>query len=185
MSRTGAVLLVLALLSGISSACAGGAGVPSARRDRPPPPAAGTPPGLAAVGFPFTSFDGGEAISAVPGTRQAWALGGSYRNPDTGVNSLLHVSGLSWTKAATFGPLVQLAGVSAVSGSAAWVWGQTNPNPHGLPHTVTPYLALVSGGVIRQMRVPSRWRYVFPLAVASHGTADAWLSGWARDKRTR
>lgn len=32
------------------------------------------------------------------------------------------------------------------------------------------------------MRVPSRWRYVWPLVVASHGTADTWLSGWARDR---
>lgn len=131
MARQSGAVLSLALLSGLCSACTHGAAVASERCDLAPPRVAGVSHGLVGIGFQFTSFDGGAAVSAVPGTRQAWALGGAYRDPDTGATSLLHFSGLNWRRTATFGPLVRLAGVSAVSGSAAWVWGEVYPNQHG------------------------------------------------------
>src|SRR5258708_34483474 len=99
-SRPGAVLLAVALLTGLCSGCTQGAGVVSGRCDLAPPRVAGVLHGLAGIGE-FTPFDGGKAVSAVPGPRQAWALGGTYRVPDTGVPYLLHFTGLNWTRTAT------------------------------------------------------------------------------------
>jgi hypothetical protein len=104
------------------------------------------------------------AISAVPGTQQAWAVGDRFPAIGGPYHSyLLRFTGLDWVKVATFRPWVELAGVSAMSQSSAWVWG-------------TGYLALVSGAAVRRLRSP--WlKGLYIAAVASDGTADTWLVG--------
>lgn len=124
-------------------------------------------------------------VSAVPATRQAWALAGRspgrFTAPNPG-NYLLHFSGLSWTKVITFGHDVHLKGVSAVSASAAWVWGDEGRGEDWPSYR--PFLALVSGGVIRQVHagLPSG---AGVSAMASDGAADTWLAGDVRNQNGR
>jgi hypothetical protein len=151
------------------------------------PPVAGASHGLSGIGYGLSANASVEAIygvSGVPGTRQAWALGGRYGNPDAGSGYLLHFTGLDWAKAASFGPQIHLEGVSAISGTAAWVWGQTWPKNYA-PLKFRPFLALVSDGVVTQMHVPSRWWSVWTATMTSNGAAVTWLSGLARDRKGR
>jgi len=64
------------------------------------------------------------------------------------------------------------------------VWGVVQTRS-GYPGHPVPLLALVSGGTVRQRRVPSRWQYIWPLAVVGDGPGDAWLSGLASDRMRR
>jgi hypothetical protein len=128
---------------------------------------AGVPTG-APVGTPGTANDGALpggvlAISAVPGTRTAWAVGDRVDPELHHHGYLLRFSGAGWVKAAAFRPWVHLAGVSALSGSSAWVWAPD-------------YLALVSGGIVRRLQAP--WMKSLYIAdVASDGTANTWVAG--------
>jgi hypothetical protein len=134
------------------------------------------------------------SVSAVPGTRQAWAIAGYFTSQDYllasyrrhSVGYLLHFGGLHWSVAATFVPQIMLQGVSAVSAEAAWVWGMTEQKDfYYAPRKVRPFLALVSGGVVHPMRPPSRWWHVFTVALTSRGGADTWLAGGGRDRQLR
>ena len=170
-SRWGAWITTLALLGAAGCAPgfppAAGPGRPGARCDSAP----------AAVGgpLPVNLVD----VSAVQGTRQAWVVAGRPDDPFGEGNHLLRVSGRTWTTTATFGRDVHLSGVSAVSGNAAWVWGNEGHDDQW--NTFRPFLALVSGGVITR-----------PLAglpggvgvsiLASDGAADTWLSGGIRGR---
>jgi hypothetical protein len=127
------------------------------------------------------------AVSAAPGTRQAWALGERYSPARGFADYLVHFSGLAWATADTFGPeahrgSVSLAGVSAISGGAAWVWGSYQPGPD--PLNTRPFLALVSGGAVHQVRA-ALLGDVYVWALASDGTADTWLVGGARSSTGR
>jgi hypothetical protein len=118
-------------------------------------------------------------VSAVPNTRQAWALAGRYSGPFGVGKYLLHVSGQNWTKVAAFGPDVHLKGVSAVSADTAWVWGDEGRSERS--PTLRPFLALVSDRVVRRARV-GLLSGVYVTSMASDGPADTWLAGAARDK---
>lgn len=103
------------------------------------------------------------AVSAVSGTRQAWAICDRVGSQFDHQGYLLHFSGAGWVQVLNFRPWVDLAGVSAMSGRSAWVWGRS-------------YLALVSGGVVSPLRSP--WlKGADILAVASDGTTDTWVVG--------
>jgi hypothetical protein len=119
------------------------------------------------------------AVSAVPGTRQAWVLAGRYGDSFGTGNYLLHFSGLNWTKVATFGREIHLAGVSAVSPSAAWVWGEQGRDSNWA--TFRPFLALVSGGVIRHLG-RGLLSGVYVHTMASDGAANTWLAGGTRGR---
>jgi hypothetical protein len=121
------------------------------------------------------------AVSAVPGTRQAWALGERFASPDF-IGYLVHVSGLNWATDVTFRPDIHLEGVSAVSGSSTWVWGYEQPGSSWTSER--PYLALVSGGVVRQEQ-PALLKDVYVGVMASDGSSDTFLVGGARDARGR
>ena len=152
---------MLLAAAGCAPSTAGAHPAPGARCGSAPGPSAGS-------ALPFGLID----VSAVPGTRQAWALAerpaGRFTAPKRG-NYLLHFSGLSWTKVVTFRRDIELKGVSAVSATAAWVWGDHWPS-------YRPFLALVSEGAVRQMR-PALLRDVSVSSIASGGTADSWLAG--------
>lgn len=109
--------------------------------------------------------------SAVPGSRQAWVVAGRYSDAAELGGYLLHFTGRTWTRTATFGRNVQLQGVLADSASAAWVWGYESQGS---------YLALVSGGVIHQVRSgPLSGVAVSAMASAgrSAGKTVTWLAG--------
>jgi hypothetical protein len=120
-------------------------------------------------------------VSAVPGTRQAWAVGTRAGGSTTRrTTELIHIDGLSWSVAASFGPDSMVAGVAAVSRTAAWVWGQTAPlnDPDG----VKEFVDLVSDGTVAAppglgwlTGVPG---YVSDLAAS--GPDNAWLVGTVR-----
>jgi hypothetical protein len=171
-ARLGACVAVLALLagtgcgSGTPGTAAAGGGCTTA-----PQAHAGSP-------LPFSLID----VSAVPGTRQAWALAGRYGDSFGAGNYLLHFSGLNWTKVASFGRDVHLKRVSAVSPSAAWVWGDEGRGTDW--PTFRPFLALVSGGVVSRVRT-GLLSGAGASAMASDGAADTWLAGDVRDVRGR
>ncbi len=122
-------------------------------------------------------------VSAVPGTRQAWALGRRFTGHEV-IGFLVHFSGLNWAKAVTFQPDIHLEGLSAVSGSSAWVWGFQQPGSSWTSER--PYLALVSGGVVRQQQLT--WLhdvYVYVGVMASDGSSDTFLVGGARKANGR
>jgi hypothetical protein len=129
----------------------------------------GAAPAGAPAGAPGAASDGALpsgiiAISAVPGTRRAWAVGDRLDPELHHHGYLLRFSGADWFKVATFRPWVHLEGVSAISGRSAWVWGSGG------------YLALVSGGVARRLRAP--WmKGLYIMDMASDGTASTWLAG--------
>ena len=116
------------------------------------------------------------AVSAARGTRQAWVIAGRYDDPFGEGNFLLHLSGLSWTKVATFGPDIHLDGVAALSATKAWVWGKQGHAEQW--NTYRPYLALVSHGVVRQIRAGLPAGISVGL-IASNGATDAFLAGVA------
>ncbi len=168
----GACLAVLALLGG--AGCASGSGGVIAAGG-----ACGPAPGTAAVSALPPRL---EAVSAAPGTRQAWAVGERFVAAGPNVDYLLHFSGLTWSTAVTFRPGIALNGVSAASGSAAWVWGYDVPGKSIASER--PFQALVSGGAVHQVRTASL-SSVDVWAMASDGAADTWLTGGARDQRGR
>ena len=171
-ARSGACVAVLALLwaAGCAPVSPGAAGHASG---------CGSAPRTTAVSpLPFNLID----VSAVPGTRQAWALGGRYSVSFAAGNYLLHFSGRHWTKVATFRRGVHLKGVSAVSGSAAWVWGDEGHGDYW--PSFRQYLALVSGGVVRPVRA-ALLSGVYVSAMAGDGAADTWLGGAASDRHNR
>ncbi len=147
----------------------------------------GTVAGGVCSSAPGTAAAGGRppqlmSVSAAPGTRQAWALG-QFVMPAQGlVFYLVHFSGLYWAKAVTFAPEFQLDGVSAVSGNVAWLWGYDQP---GADFTSDrPFLARMSDGVVRQVH-QAFLKNVYVWALASDGSAEAWLVGGARDRHGR
>ena len=174
--RWGACTAVFMLLAaaGCAPSTAGAQPVPGAACGSAPGPSAGS-------ALPFGLID----VSAVPATRQAWALAGRpagrFTAPERG-NYLLHFSGLNWTKVITFRRDIELKGVSAVSATAAWVWGDQGRGEYWPSYR--PYLALVSGGAVRPMRA-ALLSGVYVASIASDGTADTWLAGGARDLQGR
>ncbi len=137
-----------------------------------------TAPRPGASPLPMSLLD----ASAVPGTRRAWVLAGRYGDPFESGNYLLRFSGANWTKAATFAPDIHLAGVSAISASAAWVWGDEGRGDNW--PTFRPFLAEVSGGVVRQMRT-ALLSGVYVSSMATDGASGTWLAGGARDRHDR
>jgi hypothetical protein len=119
-------------------------------------------------------------VSAVRATRQGWVVAGRPDDPFGSRNYLLHVSGRAWTTAATFGRDIHLSGVSAVSGIAAWVWGNEGHDDEW--NTFRPFLALVQAGVITRLLagLPGGVGASF---MASDGAADTWLVGGVRGRR--
>lgn len=112
VSRLGTCVTVLGLLASAMGGCTSGS--PGSAG---PDAGCGSAPGTASGPLPFNLID----VSGVPGTHQAWVLAGQYSDPLQAGNYLLHVSGSNWAMSAKFGPDIHLAGVSAVSASAAWV----------------------------------------------------------------
>jgi len=155
---------MLLAAAGCAPSTAGAQPVPGAPCGSAAGPSAGS-------ALPFGLID----VSAVPATRQAWALAehpaGRFTPPKRG-NYLLHFSGLNWTKVVTFRRDIEVKGVSAVSATAAWVWGDEGR----AGHSSRPFLALVSDGAARQMRTPLL-SDVYVSSIASDGTADTWLAG--------
>ena len=187
--KHGLLAAMLAVGIGCAACAPGSPSTVGGRCAAAPPPVTGTSGGLAGIGPGVDSAVGGsesagiQELSAAAGTRQAWAIAGTHIV--FGSTYLLRFTGLTWTKVATFGSRTELNGVSAASGSAAWVWGMVRTRS-GYPGHPMPFVALVSGGgTVRPMLVPSRWRYVWPLTVVSHGPDNAWLSGFATDRRGR
>jgi hypothetical protein len=121
------------------------------------------------------------AVSAVPGTRQAWALGRRFAGHEV-IGFLVRFSGLNWASAVTFQPDIHLQGLSAVSGRSAWVWGYAQTGSSFT--SLRPYVALVSGGVIRQEHA-AFLSDVYLGVMASHGIADTFLVGGARNASGR
>jgi hypothetical protein len=141
-------------------------------------PGCGSAPAAAGSPLPVSL----EAASAVQGTRQAWVIAGRRDDPFEAGSYLLRVSGTSWTRAATFGRDVHLAGVSAVSGNAAWVWGDEGRGDAW--NTFRPFLALVSGGVItRPLTGLPTGLYIGQMA--SSGATGTWLAGIVKDQHGR
>ena len=85
-----------------------------------------------------------------------------------------------WATAVRFGPDIHLGGVSAVSASAALVWGEQGRDDDWTSYR--PFLALVSGGGVHRVRA-AFLNGVDVSAMASDGTAEAWLAGGARDRK--
>jgi hypothetical protein len=170
-ARSGAWVAVLALLgtAGCGPGSPGAAGSASG--------CGSAPRATAARPLPFSLID----VSAVPGARQAWVLAGRYSDSFAAGNYLLHFSGRNWAKVATFRRGVHLKGVSAVSGSAAWVWGDEGRGDYW--PSFRPYLALVSGGVVRPVR--AAWLSGVYVTAMAGGGADTWLGGAARDRHGR
>jgi hypothetical protein len=182
-SRLGVCVATLALLA--AAGCAPERGPDHGGRQPQRSPGAAGPggPGAgcnfapAAVGgpLPVNLVD----VSAVRGRRQAWAVAGRPDDPFGAGNYLLHVSGRTWTTAATFGRDIHLTGVSAVSGNAAWVWGSEGHDSAW--NSFRPFLALVSGGVITRP-LTGLPRGVGASVMASDGAADTWLVGGVRGR---
>src|SRR5262249_47127746 len=165
-NRRAASVAALALVS-LAGCAQGSGGTVAASGGHNSAPRPGT-----AIALPFNLFD----VSTVPNKRQAWALAGPHGGPFGFGNYLLHLGGQNWAKVATFARVVHLKGVSAVAAGAAWVWGDED-----WP-TLRPFLALVSGGVVRRVRAGLLSR-VYVSAMASDGAADTWLAGVARDQK--
>jgi hypothetical protein len=116
--------------------------------------------------------------SAVAGTRQAWVVAGRYGDPFGAGNYVLHFSGRNWTRVATLGQDIHLAGVAAVSARVAWVWGEEGHDTQW--NTFRPYLALVSDGIVH----PVRTGLVRGAAVTAMGGdgSGMWLAGSAHGR---
>jgi hypothetical protein len=120
--------------------------------------------------LPFNLID----VSTVPATQQAWVIAGRRADSFGEGNFLLHFDDLNWTKVATFGKDIHLDGVAALSASKAWVWGDQGRGEQW--NTFRPYLALVSGGVVRHVHtgLPAGVR---AWTIGRSGDADAFLAG--------